>query len=137
MSSTDLARNGTPRNLSAKQMTAIAALLVSGNREQAAKDSGISKGTLYRWLGDAEFIAALRTAEAEALRDVTREMVGLSRLAVSTLRRVMTDEQASMNSQIRAAIAVLTQLPAYRELTDLETRLTDLEARMEAINDEH
>jgi hypothetical protein len=134
MSSTRTARNGTPKTLSAKQVAAITALLASGNREQAAKDSGVSKGTLYRWLRTPAFITALQAAERDALADVSRQLVSLSSLAADTLRDAMQDPDAKLNERIRAAEAVLNQLMKLRELLDLEGRLSDLESRIEGLN---
>jgi len=130
MSGTNLATNGTPQNLNQKQMRAISALLVSGNREQAARDAGVSKTSIYRWFQEPTFVAALHAAEQDALADVSRQLVSLSRLAADTLAAAMRDPLVSTSNRLRAAEAVLNQLLKLRELIDLESRLTDLEERM-------
>lgn len=130
MGGTDTAMNGTPQNLNAKQMRAISALLVTGNREQAAKDAGVSKTSIYRWFQDPAFVNALHVAERDALADVSRQLVSLSRLAADTLRDAMKDPDARLGERIRAAESVLNQLLKLREMIDLETRIADLERRL-------
>jgi hypothetical protein len=53
-------------NLTAPQRRAIRALMESRTNGEAAKLARIGEATLYRWLGDPIFKAALQEAEAQA-----------------------------------------------------------------------
>ena len=58
--------------ITVKQQKAITALLSERTGRDAAKKAGVSEKTLYGWLADKDFRAALRSAEAEVLDTVTR-----------------------------------------------------------------
>lgn len=116
-------------NLTLKQRTAIRALLTEPDTTAAAKTAGVSRDTLYRWLADSAFQAALQDGEAAALTEVSRALVRLAGRATATLEGAMTDETTTASVKARAADAVLGRLLQLRGLVDLESRVTDLKAR--------
>lgn len=120
------------RTLSAKQRRAIAALLTEPDMTAVAKAAGVSRDTLYRWLADAPFQAAVRDAEAGAIAAVSRSLVRLAERAAATLDGAMTDPAAASSTKVRAADIVLARLLQVRELVVLETRVAELEARYAA-----
>lgn len=77
----------TRQQLSAKQRKAIEALLVTGEVKAAAATAGVHRDTLHRWLKQPVFLTAVRQAEADALDELSRLLVGLGRSAVSTSKR--------------------------------------------------
>ncbi len=111
--------------LSAKQRRAIEALLTCGAVSQAAIAAGVSRPTLYRWLHDANFQAALREAEKEAIEGLSRSLVTLGSKAASTLDGAM--DTATDGVRVRAADVVLARLLQLKELVNLEGRVTALE----------
>lgn len=121
--------NPTPGSLSGKQQRAVAALLATGEVAAAAKEAGVHRDTLHRWLRQAAFIQAVRQAEAEAVDDLSRLLVRLSRTAAATLAKAMSDPATPAATRVRAADAVLGRLLQLRELATLEARVTELERR--------
>jgi len=69
----------------------------------------------------------VRHAEARALDDLSRLLVGLGRTAVATLAKAMSDPTVPAASRVRAADAALGRLLQLRELATLEARITALE----------
>ena len=113
-----------------KKRKAVEALLTKADIKKAAEAAGVSRKTLYRWLKDADFLAALAEAEAEALATLSRTLVALGDQAVAVLRDAMRDSTAPINARLRAADMVLSRLLQLRELVNLDRRLSNLEARV-------
>jgi len=113
--------------LPSKQRRAVAALLTEADTTAAAKAVGVSRDTIYRWLADARFQAALRDAEAGAIAAVSRALVRLAERAAATLDRAMTDPAAASSTKVRAADVILTRMLQLREGAVLEERVRELE----------
>jgi hypothetical protein len=114
--------------LSTKQQKAIAALLVSKDVQSAAIQAGVSERTLHRWINeDDPFRSALRAAEAQAIDDAVRRLVGAANSALNVLMVLMLDQKTPAAVRLRAAISVLEQLVKLRELNNLEQRIARLE----------
>ena len=120
-------RNLTPGDLPARQRRAVAALLTAGDVTSAARETGVSRETLHRWLRQPAFLAAVREAEADALDELSRSLVRLGRSAAGTLEAAMGDATAPWATRVRAADAVLGRLLQLRELATLEARVAELE----------
>jgi phage terminase small subunit len=118
---------GTNPVLSTKQRRAIEALLSTGDVTAAAKEARVGKSSLYRWLREPVFLAAVREAETAALDELSRMLVRLGRPAVGTLAKAMSDPKAPWPTRVRAADASLARLLQLRELATLEARVTELE----------
>lgn len=117
-----------PTDLTHKQRRAIPALLSAPTVEDAAALAGVSRESLYRWLrSDPRFRDELHAAEAAALAETSRRLVGLAGRALATIAGVMDDESASATVRLRAAESVLGHLLRVRELVTLEERITALE----------
>ena len=110
-----------------KQRKAIESLLLTGDVATAAESAGVTRNTLYRWLQQPAFRAALRHAESEAIDEVSRVLIRLSKSAVGTLAQAMAERDAPIGPRIRAADITLSRLLQVRELAVLEDRLTALE----------
>jgi transposase-like protein len=113
--------------LSPKQRKALEALITTGDTVSAADAAGVHRDTLYRWLKQPLFATMLREAEAEAIDEVARVLIRLSRSAVGTLAQAMAERDAPIGPRIRAADITLNRLLQVRELATLEERLTALE----------
>lgn len=116
-------------NLTAKQQRAVRALLTAPDVSAAAKDAGVSRETVYKWMQVPTFTTALHAAEADALAAVSRRLVRLADTAATTLETAMSDATTPAATRVRAADAVLSRLLQLRELIDLEGRVRELEAR--------
>jgi hypothetical protein len=122
-------------DLSAKQRATIAALIVHGDILHAAKAAEVSRSSVYSWLQQPAFAAALRQAEAAALKDTTRQMAALTGQAIATLRALLTDPTTSEGGRLRAAGMVLDHFLRFRETADYEGRLAELERLLGATYD--
>ena len=119
--------NVTPAHLTPKQRKAVEALLTTGEVAAAAQAAGVSRESVYRWLKQPAFLAAVREAEARAIDDLSRLLVRLGRTATATLAKAMNDAAAPWATRVRAADAVLSRLLQLRELATLEARVAELE----------
>jgi len=113
--------------LEAKHHRGIAALMATNTVEDAANVAGVSSRTLWRWLKDDTFRQALAAAETELLSRVSRSMAQAAMMAVIALRTILADDDATNSERIQAARVVLSSLPTMRLLSNIETRLQDLE----------
>ena len=120
-------RDATPGTLSPKQKRAIELLLSTVDLAAVAREIGVDRSTLHRWQRQPAFRNALHAAEADALTEVSRGLVRLSRLALRTMGQAMADEEAAVGVKIRAADAVLNRLVQLRTYADMEARLRVLE----------
>lgn len=115
----------------AAQSRAIAALLEARDIRAAAVMARVGERTLFRWLAWPEFQAALRAAEQSAIDASLRRLAELSGAAVSTLKAVMANEDASPGARVSAANVALGRLLDLREFSQFEERLKALEERIE------
>lgn len=116
------------QEISTKQHNAIVALLEKPTVEQAAESAGISSKTIYRWMEEPGFRSALSSAEEGVLDESTRRLMQLSSQAIDALENVMHNpSQEGASNKRLAALAMLDQLCKFRELRNLEERLSTLE----------
>jgi transposase-like protein len=105
----------------------VEALLATGEVAAAAREAGINRTTLYRWLKEPAFLSAVRSAETEALDELSRLLVRLGRTAVATIAKAMSDPVTPVATRVRAADVALGRLLQLRELAQLEARVQALE----------
>lgn len=113
------------QNLTPKQRQAIAALLSQPTLTAAAREAGVSREGLYRWLKEPEFSAALTAAESEHLQSVQRGLLAASERALVVLGNLLVSESESI--RLRAALGILEQVIRLRALIDFDARLSALE----------
>lgn len=118
---------GTAEGLTLKRRKAVEALLSTGEVSAAAREAGVRRETLHRWLREPAFLAEVRKAEATALDELSRLLVRLGRTAAATLAKAMSDPAAPYPTRVRAADAALSRLLQLRELAQLEARVQALE----------
>ena len=119
----------TMSRLTAKQQKALDALLRGCTQEAAAREAGVSRRTLGRWLSrNVAFQQALRDAEQEALKRIHRRLVALAESACDALAQALQGE--AQPAQVRAADEVLARLMPLRELVEIEERLKALEEKV-------
>jgi len=117
--------------ITVKQQKAITALLSERTARDAAKKAGVNEKTLYVWMLDPAFRSALREAESGLLETVTRRLgVGQS-LALDTLESLIQKAKHE-STKLTACVSWLNMFVKYRDMKDIDERLTALEA---AIND--
>ena len=117
--------------LSVKQTQAITALLDSRTVADAAEKCGTPTRTIYRWLLDPSFQAALRTAEEGVIDEAVRRLLGMQQQALSALQVVLVARDTPPSARVAAARVVLDAMLKLRELRTVEERLTALESAIE------
>jgi hypothetical protein len=115
------------QKLGRKKEDAIVALLSSRSIEDAARACSTPVRTLYRWLAEAEFDAAYRTARRKAYGQSVARLQQASTAAATTLLKVMVDTATPASTRVRAAEHILTHAAKAIEIEDIEARLSALE----------
>jgi hypothetical protein len=120
--------NETSENsITTKQARAIACLLSERTTGAAARKAQVTERTLYTWLGEPAFRAALRSAEKSLLETVTRRLSVGQSLALDALEALI--QKAKYESTRRqAAIDWLNLSLKFIDTVNIDQRLTALEA---------
>lgn len=119
------AANG--RSLPERQRRALAALMATTSRDEAAQAAGVAPRTLRSYLADPDFRAAydaLLDASVDAALDSSR--AGLSE-AVDALRTIVADRGATASARVSAARVVLEYVSELAEMREFDRRLRALE----------
>src|SRR5450759_5170625 len=93
--------------------------------------------TLLRWQKMPEFQAAYRQARRDAFGQATARLEQASGAAVSTLLKVMVDQNTPASTKVRAADCVLDRAGKAIEIEDIEARVAELERAAEASKPGH
>ena len=105
---TTLAADAIPPGISAKQALALGSLLSGKPISQAARDAGVSRSTLHKWLSeDPEFICFFNSLKRELAETVEQNLRLLASKAVRTLSRLLTRRSVSDAIKLQAATVVL------------------------------
>jgi AcrR family transcriptional regulator len=112
-------------NLTSRQKRAIMALLSEPTVKAAADRAGLSRETLYSYLSDAGFRAALTEAQSDAMRLVTTRLAALLERSLDVIGEGLGDRDAGV--RLRAASVVLRHVAGLLEYVDLVGRVELLE----------
>jgi len=118
------------RGLTKKQREAVKALTRGATRGEAAQAAGVTERTVYSWLNDDGFRAALREAERAVWDATLAALRASSRVAVLYLAKVVTGQEIGDSKRIRAASILLgtaMNLIKLDEIRELEERVSKLE----------
>jgi hypothetical protein len=118
--------------LTEDQGRALEVLMRGGTQEEAATAAGSSSRTVRNWLRTPEFRTALNEARTGAWTETTSLLQSHTREAVTTLTAVMRDEKARGWERVAAAKALLDQSRRAVEVNDVQLRLAEVEAKLEA-----
>lgn len=110
-----------------KKELALRALLTEPTLEAAAKITGISEVTLWRWLKDKEFAEAYREVKKEAVGQAVAKLQQASGEAVETLRTVMNDVSSPANTRVTAAKSIIEMALKAVEFEEIIKRVEELE----------
>lgn len=114
--------------LTSKKQKAIAALLTTPSRGEAARLVGITERTLYRWLQEDTFRLELAQKEGLVIDDAARKLLSLQGQAIETLSDILVN--STDKYRLQAAQTILAYHLRLRELRNTEERLTRLEANL-------
>lgn len=112
----------------ARRERIIGALLRCPTLDAAAREAGIGRSTIRRWLADTGFAADYRKARAQVTDHAISLCQQAAGAAVATLCRNLRSGQPA--SEIAAARAILQTAVDGVALADVQTRLDELEARL-------
>jgi hypothetical protein len=114
--------------VSESKRRAIAALLTSKTRKEAAEKAGISDRTLRTYFSDPEFVRAYKEAFSGIIEEATREAQRAISPALAVLREIMEDQEQQAPARISAARATLEYGMKMTETLDILEQLNELEA---------
>ena len=103
-------QNGTyvqSSRLTRRQILALPILATTPSRSQAARETGISESTLYRWLQDENFRDELGRLTAEAAERTRQELEDLTLQSVRVLRELMEDPDPMVRLRAARAVAAM------------------------------
>lgn len=123
---TDLAEK-----LTSNKKRALTAIMENKTIAEAAKAARLSEKTIYRYMGDPIFRAALTAKEGEVIDGVNRRLISLLDGAISVMISVGSKDSPP-GVRLRAAEAVRDTFYKMRELKNMEERLANLEAAVYA-----
>ncbi len=117
---------GHARQLTPRQREALPHVLAPGSVSQKARNAGISRKTLYRWMRDSDFRFRLEQARADAMRLADTQLQLVTHEAVAVLYDMLVDDKPAIRMRTAQSI-VRYGLDAYYG--------TRLERRIDAIED--
>ena len=97
--------------LTRRQILALPILATTPSRSQAARETGISESTLYRWLQDENFRDELGRLTAEAAERTRQELEDLTLQSVRVLRELMEDSDPMVRLRAARAVAAMGLRP--------------------------
>lgn len=125
------ATGATTDGLSPKQVKALAALLEGQTVPQTATTAGVHRVTVWSWLKEPAFAAALRYAESIQLDEIARALGAAGAGAVATLVSLKDDAEVPAAVRARAASDLLSRLLPIRETIALEARIAAIEQALD------
>jgi transposase-like protein len=111
--------------LNNRQIKAIPVFIGCDSMEDAARQIGITKGTLYQWLKQDEFIKEVQIARKKLLDKAMNKLTNVSMKAVNTLEKLLDAESEAVRRA--AANDILGHALKHRELSEIEDRLESVE----------
>lgn len=105
----------------------IAALVSGATQAEAGRAAKVSDRTVRRRLESRAFQERLQEAERAFLGQISKRLTGLAPIAVETLGSLMTSPDVTDQVKLRACLGVLSSTHVWREATDLDERLRELE----------
>ena len=118
---------GHGEKISRKQEQAIINMLIFPTIGEAAKQTGISEVTLWRWLQLSDFADKYRAAKRQAVSQAIARLQQTTTLAVDTLVEVMQSIDAKDTAKVTAAKVILEMAFKAVEVEDLAAKVEELE----------
>ena len=106
--------------------TLIAALISNPTIKAAATACGVSERYIYGRLHDPAFKEKYDAARREVLEQSTAFIQGIVSEAITKMRDVMNDPDASQQTQLNAAESILRNSLKLTEQNDILTQLAEL-----------
>jgi hypothetical protein len=111
--------------LNNRQIAAIPVIIGCDTVLEAARQTGVARGTLHGWLKQDEFQKAVSDARKKLLDKAMNRLMSATMQAVITLEALLNAESEAVRRA--AANDILGHSLKYRELSELEDRLEVVE----------
>ena len=111
-------------DLSKRQVEALPSLLKPGSLSEQARNAGIARATLYRWLEDDSFRSALQRLREQTMEIAESEMLAMTYEATGVVYDTLRDEDK--NLRFKAAQTILQQAHDTKYGHDLLRRVETL-----------
>lgn len=121
---------GPPKKMTARQLTALTALLTYPNLTQAAAASNLGERTLFRYLRDPQFAKLYQRARHDQLAQAIAALQIKASEAVNVLFQIAKDPQGKATARVAAARAIVDGALKASEMENIEGRLAMLEQRV-------
>ena len=108
-------------DLSKRQIEALPSLLRPGSLSEQARNAGIARATLYRWLEDDSFRLALQRLREQTMEIAESEMTAMTYEAAGVVYDTLHDEDK--NLRFKAAQTILQQAQEAKYGHDLLRRV--------------
>jgi len=118
------------KKLTTRQKKAIAALISSKDKQEAAETAGIGYRTINRYLKDELFLVELRRAEAEIIGAAVRSLIVDLPKNIELMRKIRDSDRVPFSVRLRAAQIIDQSLLKWRDTLNIEERLTALESQI-------
>ena len=115
--------------LTSRQQRAVESLITCISINEAAKSANVDRRTLYRWLQQEDFQAAVRRARQLSLTQLATHMQHSVAHAAKTLNQVMQDEKATPAARVSAARCSMDLYYKAATLEDIMDRLITVEGQ--------
>ena len=115
--------------LTSRQQRAVESLITCTSINEAAKSANVDRRTLYRWLQQEDFQAAVRRARQLSLTQLATHMQHSAAHAAKTLKQVMQDEKATPAARVSAARCSMDLYYKAATLEDIMDRLITVEGQ--------
>lgn len=112
--------------LTARQARAVGYLLTCRTVGEAAKKTGVTERTIFTWLNQDHFKAAIREAGLSTIDHTSRRLAQGQADALDSLSQLMKKAKSEWTRRA-AAVDWLHLTLKYRDVNELEERLTQLE----------
>lgn len=102
-------------------------LLTSSSQKEAYQKAHIAKATANRYQNDPKFQQQYRKMRRQSMEFTGNQLRDLTAKAVTTLAKVLDDEEATPTEKTRAAKIILDSAFQVQQTQDILDRLDDLE----------
>ncbi|GAH91613.1 unnamed protein product [marine sediment metagenome] len=132
-----MAKSGrVPEKLTVPQGRFVMALIHCRTIRDAARKAKVPERTAYRYLKDAAVLSALTEAQAQVLKDVTRQTVNAMTEAVEALRSIVANVKSSTTARVSAARTILDSGLRLTEVVGLMERVEAIERKLKETSSE-
>ena len=105
----------------------IAALYANGTNKAAATALGMSEKWLYSRIRAPDFREKLSEAKQQLLERATNSAESRLNAAIGVMAEIMSNDETAAGTRVAAADALIRNTLKLIEMTDIESRLDELE----------